>query len=133
MRRTMTLLFGLFLTGLLLAGPASAAEEFEKYAVESASAQLSTTQAGAHADMTVNLKLTAEGNKPFARTRDVFASLPPGVIGNPQKFPRCSIAQLGTEPPNSECPQDSQLGVVEITLYELGTMTQPIYNMYSPG
>jgi hypothetical protein len=133
MRRTIALLFGICLTGLLLASPATAAEEFDKYALESVSAQLSTTQAGAHADMTVSFKVTAEGTKPYARTRDVFVSLPPGVIGNPQKFPRCSIAQLGTEPPNSECPQDAQLGVVEITLNELGTMTQPIYNMYSPG
>jgi hypothetical protein len=131
--RTATTLASLLVLGLLLASPATAAEEFDKYALESVGAELSTNQAGAHADMTISFRLTEEKGKPFARTRDVFIELPPGVIGNPQNFPRCSISQLGETPPESECPQDSQVGVVEITLNELGTMTQPIYNMYSPG
>ena len=119
--------------GLLMAGPAGAAEEFERYALESVSASLSTNQAGAHADFTTTFALTEEGGKPFARTRDLFISTPPGVIGNPQKFPRCSIAQFGTVPQDSKCPQDAQIGVTEITLAELGTLIEPVYNMYSPG
>jgi hypothetical protein len=122
-----------FAFGLLIASPAIAAEEFEKYALESVSASLSTNQAGAHADFTTFFALSAEGAKPFARTRDVFVSVPPGVIGNPQKFPRCSIAQFGNVPEESKCPQDAQVGVTEITLAELGTLIEPVYNMYSPG
>jgi hypothetical protein len=123
----------LFVLGLLLASSASAAEEFDKYALASVSAQLSTNQAGAHADFTTNFELTEQAGEPYARTRDILVSLPPGVIGNPQKFPRCSVAQLGNLPEESECPQDAQVGVTEISLAEIGTFVEPIYNMYSPG
>jgi len=127
------------LTGLLLAfallsaDGASAAEEFDKYALETVGASLSSNQAGAHADLTTSFKLTQKGLEPYGRTRDVLISLPPGMIGNPQPFQRCSVAQLGPEPSKSECPQDAQLGVVEIVLAEFGTLIEPIYNMYSPG
>jgi len=124
---------GLLVLGIFCAGPASAAEEFDKYALESVSAQLSTNQAGAHADLTTSFELTEQGGEPYARTRDIFVSLPPGVIGNPQKFPRCSVAQLGNLPEDSECPQDAQVGVAEISLAEIGTFVEPVYNMYSPG
>jgi hypothetical protein len=128
-----TTLASLLALGLLLAGPATAAEEFDKYALESVEASLSTNQAGAHADMTIDFELNEDKGKPYARTRDIFVSLPPGVIGNPQKFPRCSVAELGEKPAESECPQDAQLGVAELVLAESGTYTEPVYNMYSPG
>jgi hypothetical protein len=133
--KTATLLAVLCALGLALASQASAAEEFDKYKVESVGASLSSNQAGAHADMTISFALSEEEkeHKPFARTRDLFFSLPPGVIGNPQNFPRCTVAQLGEEPKKSECPQDAQVGVSEITLAEIGTLVEPIYNMVSPG
>jgi hypothetical protein len=120
--------------GLLIAGPAAAAEP-EKYALESVSVSLSTPQAGAHADLTTQFELTEENNEPYGLTRDVFVEMPPGVIGNPQKFPRCTIAQLGEHPSVSECPQDSQLGVSEIRLGgdRSGALIEPVYNMPSPG
>jgi hypothetical protein len=122
------------LGSLLLALPATAADP-EKYALESVSASLSTAQAGAHADFTVSFALTEENNQPFSKTRDIFVSLPPGFIGNPQKFPRCSVAQFGERPSESECPQDAQVGVAELKLGgELNaTLIEPVYNMYSPG
>ena len=119
--------------GLLFASQGKASGEIDKYALESVSVSLSTTQAGAHADLTTAFKLTAEENEPFGLTSDVLVSLPPGVIGNPQKFPRCSVTQLANAPEESECPQDAQVGVTEITLAGLGTFVEPIYNMYSPG
>jgi hypothetical protein len=115
---------------LLFAGQASAAEEYE---VESASASLSSNQAGAHADMAIGFRLTEKENKPFGRTEQILVSLPPGVIGNPQNFPRCSLAELGESPATSECPQEAQVGVSEIVLAEQGTLVEPIYNMPSPG
>jgi hypothetical protein len=120
---------------LAFASQASAAEEFDKYKLESVGASLSSNQAGAHADMTISFALSEEEkeHQPFARTRDLFISLPPGVIGNPQNFPRCSVGQLGQEPKKSECPQDAQVGVTQITLAEIGTFVEPLYNMYSPG
>jgi hypothetical protein len=120
---------------LVLAGTAGAAEEFDKYALKSVGVSLSSKQAGAHADMTISFALTEDESehRPYARTRDLHFSLPPGVIGNPQNYPRCSIAQFGTESKTSECPQDAQVGVTEITVAELGTLIEPVYNMYSPG
>jgi len=119
----------------LAAGPASAADEFERYKVEEVSASLSSNQAGAHADFTTFFKLSQEGGSPFALTKDVEVHLPPGMIGNPQGIPRCSVAQLGNEPPKSECPLDSQVGVTEITVASplFKTITEPIYNMDPPG
>ncbi|MGN6275768.1 MAG: hypothetical protein ACTHNP_07540, partial [Solirubrobacterales bacterium] len=120
------------------ASPASAAEEFEKYAVESVSTSLSTTQAGAHADFTnvITLTHTESGvQHPYALTRDVEVHLPPGLTGNPQLFPRCTEVQLGNLPEESECPVDSQVGVAVVTLGGAypGTFTEPLYNMPSPG
>jgi hypothetical protein len=119
------------------AGPAAAAEEFEKYALETVEASLSDTQAGAHADLITTFDLThteSGAPKPFALTRDVEVQLPPGVIGNPQAIPRCTAAQLGNEPEESECPVDSQVGVTEIVLggHHPGTFIEPIYNLKPP-
>ncbi|HEX5526107.1 MAG TPA: hypothetical protein VFX44_02780 [Solirubrobacterales bacterium] len=132
--KTTTLLLALCALSLALASQASAAEEFDRYAVESVGASLSSNQAGAHADMTISFALSEdEEHRPFARTRDLFFNLPPGVIGNPQNFPRCTVAQFGSEPKQSECPQDAQIGITEVTLHELGTLIEPVYNMPSPG
>ena len=118
---------------LAFTGQASAAEEPDKYAVESAFSSLSSNQAGAHADMTIGFKLTEKENKPFGRTEQILVALPPGVIGNPQRFPRCSLSELGESPEKSECPQDAQVGVSEVVLAAQGALVEPIYNMYSPG
>ena len=98
------------------APPPRKAANSEKYALESVSASLSTNQAGAHADFTADFALNEKEGEPYAYTSDILVSLPPGFIGNPQKFPRCTLAQLGGEPAESECPQDSQIGISEVTL-----------------
>ncbi|MGN6276149.1 MAG: hypothetical protein ACTHNP_09525, partial [Solirubrobacterales bacterium] len=138
MRRVFVL--SLLTVGVLSAwtGTASAAKEFEKYALESVSASLSTNQAGAHADLTTSFSLThTEGSPPFpfALTRNVEVHVPPGMIGNPQGIPRCTIAQFGNATNESECPIDSQVGITEVTVSGNinGTFLEPIYNMPSPG
>jgi hypothetical protein len=115
--------------------PAGAADEFEKYALESVGASLSTNQAGAHADFTTSFALTRSGSKPYALTRDVEVRLPPGLIGNPQGIPRCTVDQLGTQSEQAECPVDSQVGVTEVRVLNpiSGTFTEPVYNMDPPG
>jgi hypothetical protein len=130
-------LFALLVVGILSsgAGSALAADEFEKYELESVSAELSTTQAGAHADFTSTFELTEGGGKPFAKTRDVEVVLPPGMIGNPQGIPRCTVNQLGNEPELSECPVASQVGITEVSVGGTavsGTFIEPIYNMEPP-
>jgi hypothetical protein len=118
---------------------AAAAEEFDKFAVESVSASLIANghpenQAGAHADMVLAISLTHNGNAPYARARDIKIELPPGVIGNPQAIPRCTPEQLGSEPENSACPFDSQVGMTRVRVIQpvAGTFNEPIYNMTPP-
>jgi hypothetical protein len=111
------------------------AAEFEKYEVESVSAELSNPSAGAHADVTTTFRLSTKEGEPYGLTRDIVVHLPPGVVGNPQGIPRCSSQQLGSTPSESECPVDSQVGSTEITLggVNAGTFSEPIYNMDPPG
>jgi hypothetical protein len=130
------LLLVLLLVGLgTLPGPASAAEEFEKYELESVSASLSTTQAGAHADFTTAFELSEKEGKPYAQTRDIAVQLPPGMIGNPQGIPRCTVDQLGVAPKDSECPIASQIGISEVTVGGAlsGTFREAVYNMVPPA
>lgn len=119
----------------IAASPALAIEEFDNYAVESASSSLSSTQAGAHADLTVGFALAQKAGEPYGLTRDIFVSLPPGVVGNPQQLQRCTLVQFGEAPAESHCPVSSQVGVSEVTLGGLnaGTFLEPIYNMAPPG
>jgi hypothetical protein len=107
--------------------------EFEKFGLESVSTSLSSVQAGAHADFTVDIKLKADGDDPHGRLRDVFVSLPPGLTGNPQAYPRCSAADFGKTPEESHCPIEAQVGITEVTLKSLGTLFSPVYNMVTPG
>jgi hypothetical protein len=115
-------------------GTASAAEEFDKFAVESAFAELSNRQAGYHADMTIGVKLTRNGNEPYALPRDIEIKLPPGMIGNPQGIPRCTVDQLGNGPSDSACPFDSQVGttLVRVLKPHPGVYNEPVYNMAPP-
>jgi hypothetical protein len=117
---------------------ANAAEEFEKYALESVAASLSTQQAGAHADLTTTFALTHHESglpSPFAYTRDIEIAAPPGMVGNPQGIPRCTVKQLGFVNGETECPVASQVGVTELALSGVitGTFLVPVYNMTPPG
>jgi hypothetical protein len=135
MRRALTTL-GLALGLLLALAPAAmAAEEWDKYKIESASVGLSDTQAGAHADFTTNIELARNGNTTWANTRDVIARLPAGLFGNPEAFPKCTTQQFGHAPDESECPLDSQVGSAEIVIGGILSVTavEPIYNMPVPG
>ena len=98
--KTVGLLVCLAICLLATASSAQAAEEFDRYAIESVSASLSTQQAGAHADMTLGFELAATEEvppSPYALTRDIIFDLPPGVIGNPQRFQRCTLGELGSK------------------------------------
>src|SRR6478752_4425840 len=115
-----------------IANSASAFEP-EKYAIESASLSLTSTQAGAHADLTTAFALSEKENTPYALTRDVDVHLPPGAIGNPQAVPRCTTVQFGGSTENT-CPVNTQVGVVEVTLGgdTPGSFIEPIYNLEPP-
>jgi hypothetical protein len=126
------------LATLALAGTAQA--DPSEYGIESASGSVSNTQAGAHPDfnLTLKLKRDPEGHLP-STTRDLFFDLPPGLLANPNAVPKCTAAQLiGTDlndPSNKTgCPQASQVGVIEVEIYGGGVEPQlpifePLYNM----
>lgn len=115
---------------------ARGADEPEKYDIQSAAATLSTSQAGAHPDFTTTFKLTESAGHPYALTRDVIVALPAGIFGDPEAFPKCTTAQFGTEPTNSVCPQDAQVGVLDSTIaspFPKTFLNSPVYNMPAPG
>jgi hypothetical protein len=129
---------GVILAAAALATSASGAEAVP-YGLSSVGASLSSYQAGAHADFTTNFVLnTEEAGAAGAKTRAVTVNLPPGLIGNPQGFPRCTAGQLGIAPETSECPMDSQVGSTSITI-GLGAgspatiPSEPIYNLVPPS
>lgn len=131
MRRLAAALVQGLCAAVLLAAPAQA--DFSEFEVESAGASLSTQQAGAHADFTVDFKLKSElSGGEVAQTRDVTVELPPGLLGNPNIVPRCTMAQLAGL--NGQCPFEAQVGITEILLKSTQVPNlSPIYNMTTPG
>ncbi len=60
---------------------------------------------------------------PVQDWKDVVVDLPPGVVGNPQAAPQCSLTQLVydprgaaslTEPDESDCPPSSQVAELDL-------------------
>jgi len=113
---------------------AVAADEFDNYAIESSSVSLSSAQAGARADLTLGFALNEKAGQPYAVTRDLEIKLPPGAIGNPQAIPQCSIADLGNNIFESQCPVSSQIGLVGVRVGQPlnASFVEPIYNMEPP-
>jgi hypothetical protein len=79
---------------------------------------------------------------PAGLAKDVVVKLPPGLVGNPTAYPRCSLGQFLTVPHGAGnlCPPDTAVGVASVTLEEpnIGGTTGllaravPIYNV-EPG
>jgi hypothetical protein len=93
----------------------------------------SFTQAGGHPwAMTTTGVVTSEalGGNLFVPTRDpkdIVASLPAGLLGNPTALPRCPLAQVtGTGFP---CPTDTQLGVYSLVWVGGHEVFGPIANV----
>jgi hypothetical protein len=118
------------------------------FGIESVSASLSTTQAGAHPDLTLDVAVKRNplsqpnvfGLKDsYAATRDIRIETPPGLIGDPNIFgvsQQCTAEQLsGTFAEESGgCPNGSQVGISTISAYQLtGKFKEPIYMMVPPG
>jgi hypothetical protein len=75
---------------------------------------------------------------PAKMAKDLSFNLPPGLVGNPTPFPRCTLAQFlkenGKNP--SECPAQAAVGVAVVTatlptLQDFGilTFTVPLFNL----
>jgi hypothetical protein len=104
------------------------------------------TQAGSHPfAYTTSLSLheipetypeQTEGGNP----RDIEVELPPGFLGDPSAVPACPVQEFvgntkgnlsGLNGDSHPCPNDSQIGVVELDLSGLGYF-EPIYNLVPP-
>ncbi len=129
--------------------PAAAQALSQDYALSEAGSSLSTPLAGAHADFQTKWRITAdptrlEGpeNVTWARSRDVLTELPPGLLGNPAAFPKCSTSvfmeQIGavSEPGVPFCPTDSQIGMIEpgvLGFVSIGGYRTPVFNLEPPA
>jgi hypothetical protein len=66
---------------------------------------------------------------PAEDLKDAIVKLPPGLVGNPLAYPRCTAAQLAAA---ANCPPESQVGTVHLHTdgYFLGTSgVVPVFNM----
>jgi hypothetical protein len=126
MRRLLLLIVTL---ASLSSGPSALAAEFDQYGIKSVDASLSTVQAGDHPELVTSFTMKTDSvGFPFARTRDLEVDLPPGLLANLGAFPRCRVIQFQEE----ACPFDSQLGIVDISAYSLGSFIEPLYYLV-PG
>jgi hypothetical protein len=102
--------------------------EFE-YGIESVEAEVSTTAAAQHPDLKIAIVPTPAKVRFAAKTKDAVIKLPPGLYGNPNLTPRCSVGKFLAQ----ACPTDSQIGVNRIAYRkennEVGHLLTPLYNL----
>jgi hypothetical protein len=112
---------------------ALAGGEFADFAIEGASAGVSTTSAGGHPDFTTFFsfpRFINEVGQPEAdaRVEEVSVSLPPGLLGNPNAISRCKTREFLAF---GNCPTSSQVGVTTVLIGGLGKakLTEPVFNL----
>jgi hypothetical protein len=130
-----TKLFGLtaLVAGVLFAGLLAAPSALAQCPTPSTSfgicgfsTSASSTQAGAHADVSTSFSLNTDmlGN-PVGQLKNVVVGLPPGEIGNPQAIPKCTDNEFQ----DFNCPADSQVGILNASFVSSPgsqtTLTQP--------
>ncbi|HXS32754.1 MAG TPA: hypothetical protein VN758_03140 [Solirubrobacterales bacterium] len=131
------------------AAPASALIGLEKFDVTNLEANGDpATQAASHPDANATefAVASALGAEPFnfpfpiESLKNSVTELPPGFVGNPQAFPRCSSAQLAQAVDIAHyesCPVDAQVGWVRLDLGDVyGAVDMPwffpLYNLDAP-
>jgi hypothetical protein len=82
------------------------------------SAAPTDTQAGANSDFNIHIGFTGAADD----VENVRISLPPGLVGNPNAAPQCTVAQL--EGPG--CPANTQVGTVQTGVALLGLVPQTV-------
>ncbi len=142
MRRFLALLSLAVLLAALAPASAAAAGEFG-FKPGSVVVSESSPLAGAHPDLTVDFEMNSEeSGEPVAATGEFRIAMPPGLTGNPNAVPFCSMLQLmstDVESPGNEgsCPPDSQIGVTEVILFNreggIQSLIEPIFNMAPPA
>ncbi len=104
-------------------------------AAGSATTALSSTQAGAHADLTTTIGFNtrdSEGELAGA-PKEVVDDLPPGFAGDLVDTPTCPVAVFT----RGECPIGTQVGITTLALFDrfhTEFFTEPVYNLTpAPG
>lgn len=125
-RRAMLCLLWVFSIGLVLALPSVGHAEagFQSFSVTT-----STSQAGAHPDLMVDVRLNRHSNPPFADfpdadIRSLGVDLPAGLMGDVTAAPTCSDAARAA----SMCSPASQVGYVDLES-QLPPLRLPIFNL----
>jgi hypothetical protein len=120
------------LAALAVTSSAQASLAYSEFGTSVSSNGTFTRQAGAHADLTTIIRWSGDEN-----VKDVKVDLPPGLVGNPSAFARCTIEQLiGSLGANEAlCPLASQVGVVYIDQIpnSPNPARVPVYNMVQPA
>lgn len=142
---------GLALLGVTVpagaAEPNCATEPSSCFGIESVKASLSTAQAGAHPDFSLDVGIKQDPSSPtnvfglhgpYDITRDIRFDVPPGLIGDPNAIgstQQCSVEQiLSFNESGDGCPNASQIGISNITAYDLPReFLEPVYMMQPPG
>jgi hypothetical protein len=109
------------------------------------STRLSSTQAGAHADLTTSFAFkTYSEDSTDGQLKDLAVDLPVGFAGDPAATPMCSATQLNENPAGanarfSDCPLDAQVGTITVTVGGPAlegrsiALLSPVYNMQPLG
>ena len=104
----------------------------------STTSTLSSTQAGAHADLTTTTGFDTidRGGTLAGAAKEIVDALPPGFAGDLIDTPQCTIATFG----RNQCPIGTQIGVQTLTFNQGKTgihetiVTSPVYNLTpNPG
>jgi hypothetical protein len=119
----------------VLAGSASAEAPPVGAPIKEYYTGISTTQAGAHPDMTVDFTVRTRQEEPRTESganqvKNALVETPAGFIGNPHAVPECAAAKFVSD----ECPVDAQVGAA-LPYIALGDgccsafADAPIYNL----
>ena len=104
-RRTLGLFAAAVAAVAVFPGAAAAAS----FGLSSFSTSATSTQAGAHPDLSTTFGLNTDSiGNPVDQLKDVQVNLPAGVVGNPQAVPKCSDRDYQA----FNCPNDAQVGVL---------------------
>jgi hypothetical protein len=115
MKRTpRRLVWILIATVLLAVTPASA----QALTLSGLAAQPASTEAGAHSDFHLHMDFSD------GQVKDLTVGLPPGLIGDPNATPLCTVAQLNGD----TCPANTKVGAVtaNATVTVAGPISVPV-------
>jgi hypothetical protein len=106
-----------------VSSPVSVSSKAAAFGITPGSSQiaLSTTQAGAHANVSTMFTLNTTQNEPSGAERDIHADLPVGLVGDATGLTKCTMSRVVNEvddhPAVPECPGDSVVGTAITRAY----------------